>query len=168
MISQSQEEFLAGHPDKIISVQPFDPKAKEAGQALVRDLQSKLPNLEIIFGGSTPLGISGQNDLDINILSTPEEYSFYRPVLEEMFGPPTRVTKSIKWGFMKNGFLVDLYLTDKNSLKLQEQIKVFNLLSNSKQLREEYEKIKLPLGEQDYKTYMRKKYEFFNRILGLE
>ncbi|OGE88424.1 MAG: hypothetical protein A3J07_01375 [Candidatus Doudnabacteria bacterium RIFCSPLOWO2_02_FULL_49_13] len=104
MISPSQEEFLADQPDKIITVMPFDPKAREAGIALVRQLQEKLPQVEIIFGGSTPLGISGQNDLDVNILSTPEEY----------------------------------------------------------------EKIKLPYGEQDYKTYMRKKYEFFNRILGLE
>jgi len=168
MITQSQEEYLASQPDKVVTIQPFDSKVRETGTALASMLQAKMPNLEIIFGGSAALGIAGQNDIDINILTTPEEYNLYRPLIEEMFGPPIRVTKSIKWGFNYDGFLVDLYLTDKNSPKLQEQIAAFKLLFDNKQLREEYEKLKLPYGDQDYKTYMRKKYEFFNRILGLK
>lgn len=83
-----------------------------------------------------------------------------------MFGEAKAKGTSIKWEFVRHGFDVELYLTDENSPKLQEQIRVFEILSQSKELRDEYERTKLPLGPIDFKEYMRKKYEFFNKILG--
>jgi GrpB-like predicted nucleotidyltransferase (UPF0157 family) len=168
MIKAEQEKYLATRPDKVVLVKPFDPKVQEVGKNLTKELVRLLPNLRIHFGGAAALGLAGQNDIDINILSVPEEYNIHRPILEKMFGVPSRISKSIKWEFKRDGFDVELYLTDKNSPVLQEQLKVFEILLQNKNLRDEYEKIKLPCGEQDYKIYMRKKYEFFNRILGLK
>ena len=168
MITESQEKYLATRPDKSVYIKPFDPKARETGNQLVSELRNLLPGLIVHFAGAAALGIAGQNDIDINILSTPEDYGKHRPILEKKFGEPSRISKSIKWEFKRGGFHIELYLTDKNSPSIQEQIKVFEILSQSKELRDEYEKLKLPYGEIDYKKYMRKKYEFFNKILGIE
>jgi GrpB-like predicted nucleotidyltransferase (UPF0157 family) len=168
MIKDEQEKYLASRPDRIVTISPFDPKVKETGEAMVRELQVLVPDLKIYFWGAAALGLAGQNDIDINIFSTPSDYGKYRPALEKVLGPPSRITRSVKWELKRNGFDIEIYLTDQNAPATQEQLKVFEILSENKELRDEYEKTKLPYGEIDYKIYMRKKYEFFNRILGLE
>lgn len=166
MIKESQEKYLSTLPDdKIIVVKPFDPKVQEVAKGIIDQLKIALPELTIHFGGAAALGIAGQNDIDINILATPEEYDKYSPIIEKIFGEPKRKGTSIKWEFVRDGFDVELYLNDKNSKNLQEQIHVFEVLSENKELRDQYEQIKMPYGPIDFKEYMRKKYEFFNKIL---
>lgn len=167
MITEGQKYYLDSRPDKIVIIKPFDPRVKLTGDELVKELKSMLRNVRVHFGGAAALGLSGQNDIDISILTIPKEYDKHRTIIEKRFGKPSRITKSIRWELQREGFDVELYLTDKNSITIHDQIKVFEILSVNKELRDEYEKIKMPLGEQDYKTYMRKKYEFYNRILGL-
>lgn len=166
MITESQEKYLASLPDgKTITVRPFDPKVQEVAHGIVEKLKEILPELQIHFGGASALGIAGQNDIDVNILTTPKEYEKYTPLIQKIFGEPTKKGTSIKWELVQDGFDVELYLTDKNSSGLQDQLKVFEILSNNQALREEYEQTKLPYGEIDFKDYMRKKYAFFNKIL---
>ena len=167
MILESQEKYLASRPDKSIITKPFDPKAQETGKEIVKKLEAVLPGLKIYFWGATAIGIAGQNDIDIDIFSTPKEYDLYRPVIEGIFGQPIKLGSSIRWEFKRNDFDVELFLTDKNSPFVLEQLKVFQLLSQSQELRDEYQKLKLPYGQHDFKSYMRKKYEFFNKILDL-
>ncbi len=165
MIQESEEKYLATLSDKTIIVVSFDPRVQEVAKEIIDELKLVLPDLTIHFGGAAALGIAGQNDIDINILSTPEEYGKYSPIIEKIFGEPKRRGTSIKWEFIKDGFEVELYLTDKNSPNLQRQIKVFNILLENKELRDQYEQTKLPYGPIDFKEYMRKKFEFFNKIL---
>jgi GrpB-like predicted nucleotidyltransferase (UPF0157 family) len=166
MIKESQEKYLSTLPDgKMIEVKPFDPKVQEVAKEIIDILKAKLPELNVHWGGASALGIAGQNDIDINILSIPEEYEKYLPLIEQIFGKPVRKGSSIKWEFIQDGFDVELYLTDKNSPSLQDQLKVFEILSENNDLKKEYEQIKLPYGRIDLKEYMRKKYEFFNKLL---
>lgn len=169
MIKESQEKYLDSLPDgKIIEVKPFDPRVQKVANEIIAQIEEALPDSEIHFGGAAALGIAGQNDIDVNILSTPEEYEKYIPKIVELFGEPKKKGTSIKWEFVQDGLDIELYLTDKNSPNLQEQLKVFELLSQNKELRDEYEQIKLPYGPIDFKEYMRKKYEFFNKILEIK
>jgi GrpB-like predicted nucleotidyltransferase (UPF0157 family) len=169
MLTEKQEKYLSKHLDgETVVVKPFNPKAQEVAKKIIDDLQKALPDLEIHFGGGVALGLSGKNDIDLNILSAPEEYNQYSPVIEKLFGEPNLKGSSTRWKFMRDGFEIDLHLTDKNSTALQEQIKVFEILSQNQELRKEYEQIKLPYGPIDYKEYMIKKYEFFNKILKSE
>lgn len=169
MIKESQEKYLSTLPDgKMITVKPFNPRVREVALVIVSKLKEVLPQLPIHFGGASALGIAGQNDIDINILATPEEYGKYVPIIESLFGEPKRKSTSIKWEFVQDGFDVELYLTDKNSPNLQDQLKVFEILSKHEDLKREYEQTKLPYGEIDFKEYMRKKYEFFNKILSIK
>jgi len=166
MIKESQEKYLSSLPDgKVVVVKPFDHKVQEVAKGIIDELKKALPEPTIHFGGAAALGIAGQNDIDINILTTPEEYDTYSPIIEKIFGEPKRRGTSIKWEFVKDGFEVELYLSDKNSSNLQGQIRMFEILSQNKELRDRYEQVKMPYGPIDFKEYMRKKYEFFNEIL---
>ena len=166
MIKESQEKYLSTLPDgKVIVVQPFDPKSQEVAKEIIDQLKRVLPELEIHFGGAAVLAVAGQNDIDINILTTPEEFDKYSPIVEKLFGEPVRRGMSVKWAFVKDGFDIELYLSNKNSSNFQDQIRVFDILSGNKALRDQYEQIKMPYGPIDFKEYMRKKYEFFNKIL---
>ena len=171
MIKESQEKYLASLPDgKVIEVKPFDPRVKEAADKIIAQIKEALPDSFLHFGGAAALGIAGQNDIDISILYTPLEYDRYFSTIENLFGPPSRIgtspkNKSVKWEFKQDGFDVELYISLKDSPASQEQIKVFEILSKNKELLDAYEQTKLPYGPIDFKEYMRKKYEFFNKIL---
>ncbi|MHB1316515.1 MAG: GrpB family protein [Minisyncoccota bacterium] len=168
MIKESQEKYLATHPDgEVVIIKPFDPQIRIIAENIIGTLRKNLPDLEIFFGGAAALEIAGQNDIDINILATVEEYDIYSPIINSIFGEPyRRGSSSITWKFVISDFDVDLHLANKNSPIIQEQIKVFSILSQNKKLKEEYERVKLPYGPIDYKEYMRKKYTFFNKVLG--
>lgn len=170
MLIQNQQKYLATIPeDKIVHIRPYDSKVKDVGNSIVLKIKEAIPGLDVLFMGASALGIGGQNDIDLNILSVPAEYSKYIPVLEKLFGKPAKTNPNlVKWEFVQDGFEVELYLTDKNSPALLEQIKTFEILRDNQNLAKEYENIKLECNGLSFREYMRRKYEFFNKILKLD
>ena len=169
MLTKNQENYLRTIPEqKIIEVKPFNPKAKEVGDSIVWSIKNKLPNMEVLFMSATALGIAGQNDIDLNVLSKPSEYNKYLSLLMELFGEPSQSNPNlVKWEFIKDGFEVELYLTDRDSPLLQEQIRTFNILKNNSELTKKYERIKMECNGLPFREYMRRKYEFFNEVLEI-
>jgi GrpB-like predicted nucleotidyltransferase (UPF0157 family) len=170
MILESQEKYLATLPEgKVVITKPFDPKVQEMANKLVKRLENLLPNVPIRFHGSAALGIAGQNDIDIIVLTMPEEYEKYEVVLAPEFGVPTKKkTISVKWEFVQDGFVVEISLVNRDAQSIQEQLRVFEILSHDEKLRKEYEQLKLPFGPIDFKEYMRMKYAFYNKTLGIQ
>jgi len=168
MLTPNQEKYLLTIPeDKVIIIKPFDPKVKKAAQEIISKIKETLPEAEILFMGASALEIAGQNDIDMTILAN-GEFERHSNSLENLFGKPVKSNPTlIKWEFVQDGFEVELYLNDVISPVLQEQIDTFNLLKNSPELLEEYEQIKLKSDGLLFREYMRRKYEFFNRILEL-
>lgn len=169
MLTPNQQKYLQTIPEgKIAVIKPFDPKVREAAQEIIQQIKNKLPDLEVFFGGASALGIAGQNDIDLNLLSIPEEYNKYVPILINLFGQPAKTSPTlVQWKFERNGFEAELYLTNRNSLALKEQIKTFELLRDNPNYKKDYEQIKLSSNGLSFSDYMRKKYEFFNKILGI-
>lgn len=167
MLTKGEEKYLKTIPeDKMANVKPFDPKVRDTGNSIVENIKNKMPELEVLFMGASALGIAGQNDIDINILSTPNEYTNHLPSLVKLFGEPTKLNSNlIKWEFVKDGFEVEPYLTDKDSPLLQRQVNTFNILKNSPNLTKEYENIKRECDGLSFREYMKRKFEFFNKIL---
>jgi len=82
MITANQAKYLQTIPEnKMASIKVFDPKVREAAELIIGLIKSELPDLEVFFGGASALGIAGQNDIDLNVLSVPEEYGKYQPAL---------------------------------------------------------------------------------------
>jgi len=168
MLTPNQENFLEKIPaGRSAKIEPFDPKVLEVAGEIIEQIKKTMPETEVFFGGASALKIAGQNDIDLNILSTPAEYPRHLPKLIELFGEPaTQSSNLIKWEFTKDEFDVEAYLTDKNSPALKEQMKTFKILRDFAELRQEYEKLKLACDGLPFKEYMRRKYEFFNKILA--
>ncbi len=165
MITREEENFLKTIPTfQKVFVRPFDSKTKEVAEKIISKVKDIFSEIRILHMGASALGISGQNDIDIYILCSESDFDKYIPGLEKVFGK--RDKKSvIQWGFKKNRFDVELYLTDPNTPSMQRQIKVFKILKSNKELLKEYEKIKESMNGKSFREYQRKKYEFYNRIL---
>ena len=167
MLTSNQKKYLLTIPeDKIVRIYPYDPKAKIVAEKIIKQIHEVYSGLEILFIGAAALEIAGQNDLDINILSIPKEYDNYLPGLVKIFGEPKIKGTSIKWEYERDGFGIELYLTDKDGSDFQEQLRVFNILKNGPKLLKQYEDLKKICNGISFREYQRKKYEFFNRILG--
>lgn len=163
MLTKDEINYLSKiDPTQKATVLPFDPKAKSAGDTLVKKIKNKLPKVEILFMGATALEIAGQNDIDIYVLSKPSDFDRYLPDLESLFGKPKNTHKTfIEWSFHQDGYPIELYLTEPP----ERQIKVFETLKANPKILKEYEKLKLKYNDKSLQDYQKAKYEFYNKIL---
>ncbi len=170
MLTPNQEKFLSFVPENTsVSVYPWNSAGLEIAKQLISEIHSLLPNYEVVLIGSLPLKIAGQKDIDLCVLSPVNHFSKCQPKLEEKIGKPYKfAATSIGWHFKRQGWEVEIYLTDPVSSDVKEQMDVFKLLQENPQFLTEYEKIKLENANKPYKEYQKKKYEFYNRILGYE
>ncbi len=168
MLTPNQEKYLQKIPEsEKVLIKPFDSRATDVAADLLGEIKRIVPDFKVLFMGAAALGIAGQNDLDLYILCTEKDFAKYLPKLEQHFGPKIQGISIIKWEFTRDGFPVELYLTDPETPSMKEQIQLFELLKSSPNLRKEYEQIKLDSDGISFREYMRRKYDFFNRILGL-
>lgn len=167
MLTPDQEKYLKIIPeDKKTIIQDFNPAVKVASDEVVVKIKAEKPDWNVWPMGSSELGIAGQNDIDINIPIHPEEIKGYLPELEKLFGPPRQKEKlPMKWELNQDGFEVELYLTDSTTKTFQEHLDVFTMLKENAGLRARYEEIKKSSNGGSFREYMKKKYEFFNKIL---
>jgi GrpB-like predicted nucleotidyltransferase (UPF0157 family) len=169
MLTPNQQKYLLTIPeDKVAVIKPFDPKVQETAHKIIQRIKNESPDLEVFFGGASALGIAGQNDIDLSVLSNLEFFNSELPILRRLFGKPNATSQNlVKWEFKQDGFDVELYLSDRDSASLQEQIKTYELLRDNLAYQKEYEQIKLACNGLPFREYMRRKYEFFNKILGI-
>lgn len=166
MLTKDEKDYLKKIPaSKKASIKPFDQQAKKVGDSVVSKIKKALPKVKVLFMGSTALGIAGQNDIDIYVLSEPKDFDKYLPNLKKLFGAPKHIHKTfIEWKFDKSGYPVELYLTEPP----EKQIKVFEILKSNKKLLKRYENLKLKFNGKSFRDYQRAKYEFYNQILSRE
>lgn len=164
MLTKDEKDYLAKIPaSKKVSVKPFNLQAKRVGDSIVSKIKKALPDPEVLFMGATALGVAGQNDVDIYVLSKPKDFNKYLPTLKKLFGEPQHIHKIfVEWKFKENGYPVELYLTEPP----ERQIKVFEILKSDKELLKEYENLKLGFDRKSFRDYQRAKYEFYNEILS--
>lgn len=166
MLTKDEKDYLKKIPaSKKASIKPFDQQAKKVGDSVVSKIKKALPKVKVLFMGSTALGIAGQNDIDIYVLSEPKDFGKYLPNLKKLFGAPKHTHKTfIEWKFDESGYPVELYLTEPP----EKQIKVFEILKSNKKLLKRYENLKLKFNGKSFRDYQRAKYEFYNQILSRE
>lgn len=167
MLTNDQQNYLAKiDPRKSVHIYSFDPKGKNIGERITSRIRNVLPQVEVLFMGSVALGIAGQKDIDIYILSNKKNFAKYLPQLEKLFSKADKKVHDdfIEWNMREDGFELEVYLTEPP----EEQIKVFEILKYNKQLLKEYENLKLKFQSKKLKDYTKAKYEFFNMILSLK
>lgn len=173
MLTENQKKFLDFLPpeksNRIVRVEPWDPRGLMLASQIVEDIQKAVPDLEILLGGSVPLKIAGEKDIDITVYCPKSEQAKYTPHLARLLGPHTSEGQShTGWAFEKDGYNATVYLSDPRSPNTIEQKQVHLLLASRPDLAREYEQVKLAMNGKTYKEYQSAKYDFFNRILGIQ
>ena len=166
MLTPNQEKYLLTIPDeKIVKIYPYDPGIKNAAKSIIDKIHRAGINLDIKFMGASALGIAGQGDIDLYVLCPEGEFAAYLSKLERVFGRKEQGISLIKWEFIEQGFPVELYLTDPKTLSTREHMEVFRILKSTPKFLKEYEEVKTLADGISFREYMRRKYEFFNKIL---
>ena len=170
MLTKDQQGYLnTVFEDKITHISPFDPATQTTAGEVITEIKSVFPSVEIFYTGSSKLGIAGENDIDLLIISTTSLEECFK-YMKDKYGEPTQGNlplKFIKWEFIQNTFPVELHLTDILTPNLQEWIKTEQILEENSDLRSEYERIKLESNGISEKEYIKRKFEFWNRISGI-
>lgn len=167
MLTADEEDFLSKSEDKIVSIKPFDTKIASVADGIVKQVLEDFPGADVHFLGASALKISGQGDIDIYLLSKPENFDNYLPGITKLFGEPAgRRYDSVSWRFEREGIPVELYVTDPASEPMTKQLKVYEILSENENLRNEYAKLKEKFDGGSWKEMQRAKYEFYHKILG--
>ncbi|HEV7423912.1 MAG TPA: GrpB family protein [Candidatus Paceibacterota bacterium] len=171
MLKQNQINYLKTVPkDRITHVVDFDPKTQTTAQEIISEVQNVLPLVKIYYIGSSALGIAGENDIDLTIMAE-ANFDESLKILKESYGTPEHEnpqTRYVKWEFARNSFPVELHLGAFMTPDLQEQLDTQKVLEGSVELRLEYEKIKRECNGLPWIEYLTRKYEFWNRILGIK
>ena len=168
MLTKNQEKYLQKIPvATIVQVRPWDPKAVAIANRLIDEIHSVIHGATVLFMGAAALGIAGQNDIDLYILHGENPNAFIRKIVK-IFGPPMPDISIVKWQFQRDGFDVELYISDPATESMREQIRIFEILRDDKQLRQRYEILKKASDGFALREYMRRKYEFFNELLNLD
>ena len=169
MLSPDENKFIQSIPkDKIVQIFPFDPKVTQAAEEIINQVHTFFPDLKIVHMGASGLKISGQNDIDLYILSPWREFDKYLHGLIKIFGTPKFKRRgSVAWDFNRNGFPVELYLTDPTSEPMKRQIRVYETLKSNPEILKEYEELKHEMNGKSFREYQKQKYEFYHKILRI-
>ena len=167
MLTPEQEKWIGSLSDRIIKIVPYDPRAEEFFNIVREKIFSVLGrDMGVEHGGSTMLGISGQDEVDISIVARKEDFAEYIPKLEPIFGPvrslyPDRARFEVREGDKK----IDLKIVDSNHPNYLEG-KVFEkYLRDHPEDLERYRILKEECDGKTVKEYQRRKTEFSNEIL---
>ena len=168
MLTEAQQRYLLTIPEtSVASVNPWDPKAAEFAKNIISKINALIPEVEVFWSGALALGISGLNDIDLSILSSPADFEKHLPKLVSVLGEPIKKgEENILWRTTLGGYKVDAYLGDKDSESIQLHKRIFNILKNDPRLLDEYRLLKEAANGLPFREYQKRKYEFYNRILG--
>lgn len=170
MLTERQEKYLQTiSKDKIAEIKPWNPRVKSAAFKLMDKIKSVVPALDVFYSGASALEIAGQNDIDITIKCPVDDFGKYLPDLKLILGEPNKIGKEdIRWEpIYIESYEAEIHMTDPNSPALQEHIRIFELLKDNNALRLEYERLKQKCNGVSYREYQKRKYEFYNKTLGL-
>ena len=166
MLTENQQKYLAGLPkdeaERVMELHPYNPEIALIAESVAKQIKDLLPMARVEFMGASALGISGQNDIDIYILTPEAQHAEYLPKIASLFGQQIKH----KWHWTQDGYEVSVYLADPESPSQKEQIDMHNALKSSPQLLKEYEQLKWNMNGKTYKEYQQAKYEFYNKVLG--
>lgn len=170
MLNDRQKRYLADLTEakakKKVRIFPWSPRSLEVAQLLQQQINAADSSLIVHLVGSVPLKIAGQKDIDLTCANTSENFIEHCKRLQTVIGEPKTINSdSIVWHFNRNGYEVSFYLTDPNkSDQLERQLRMDGIFRDDRELLINYEHLKISLDGLSYKKYIKRKFEFYNKI----
>lgn len=170
MLSQKQEEWINHLSDESkISIVPFDPTSQAKFEKVKFAIQSKLgEKIKVEHHGASSLGISGQDEIDIYIPTSPKDFDGLLIPLAALFGEPRSHYPQERARFVtfEEGKHIDVFLINEEDDGWLDCLKFEHHLRTHPKALEEYRVLK-ELGDGlDTREYYRRKIEFINTILN--
>ncbi|SRR6266481_10026821 len=170
MLTPKQEDWLEHlSTEKKVCIIPFDPTAEKKFQKIKSLIQGSLgADVAVEHRGSTSLGISGQDEIDVYIPVLAEEFSKLQPKLEELFGEPRSAYPSrIRFHTEIDSKKIDLFLIDKKHEDWLNGIAFEKACRDSPEILEKYRILKEEMNGRNVQEFYRQKNEFINTVLEL-
>ncbi len=170
MLTQQQKDYIATIPDsKIVHIEPFNPDSQKTAYKIISEIESAT-SLKISYFGSSKLGIAGENDIDLNIFVDDDSFKVASAALIKILGEPAKhfEEKWIRWDFVRDLFPIQISLMSETTSFAVRSMPVQENLESNKELLKEYEQMKLQADGLPYREYVKRKFEFFNRILDIK
>lgn len=171
MLTRDQKNWLnhlSNNPGEVRII-PFDPTSQEKFEKIKALIQSKLgESARVEHRGASSLGISGQDEIDVYIPVSPNQFDSTVAMIVELFGEPRSQypLERIRFKALESGKKIDLFVINENSSDWINSLKFEHYLKTHSEALDEYEKLKEAgngLGSQEY---YRRKIEFINNILN--
>ncbi|MDD5639599.1 MAG: GrpB family protein [Candidatus Pacebacteria bacterium] len=169
MLTSSQEKWI-NHLSDVdrINIVPFDFSANEKFEKIREKVKNILGDKIIVeHCGATSLGISGQDEIDVYIPTSPINFDLFANKLKTIFGNPRSIypLERIRFTTKEEEKRVDIFLINKESDSWKNGVKFENYLKLHLDDLKKYEKLKEDGNGLSVREYYRKKTEFINDIL---
>ncbi len=167
MLTPEQEKWVESLSDKAVLIVPYDPKAKKLFIKAKKKIQNILgPEVTVEHVGASSFGISGQDEIDVSIVTNKGRFPDYIKKLEAGLGPiksvyPDRVRFEVK----EEGKKIDLKLIDVDHPNYLNSKAFEKYLKSHHDELNRYRILKEECNGVTVKEYYRRKIEFINEIL---
>ena len=171
MTTEEQEKWLNHLSDTdSVTIIPFDPTSNEKFEIVKAKIQSRLGvTISVEHHGATNLRISGQDEIDIYVPVSPENFTILFGDLVKLLSEPRSHYPQQRARFVtiEGNKHIDIFLIN------QEHANWINLVKFEKYLLEHpdtlnaYKNLKESCNGLSTRKYYRKKTEFINSILAL-
>lgn len=171
MLTPEQEKWIAHLSDTgMVKIVPFDKAAGEKFARVKRKIQEIIGNdLSIEHHGATSLGISGQDEIDVYMPVSPEEFDPLVDKLRELFSEPRSLYPLERARFitMEDGKHIDIFPINKEGNSWEDLIKFEVFLREHPEKLDEYRQLKEAGDGLSVREYYLRKILFINEILAL-
>lgn len=168
MLTREQEEWVNSLSDRQISIVPYDPRTERLFKSVEKKIHGILGvDVAIEHCGASSLGISGQDEIDISIVTTRDRFADYVSRLDGRLGTVASWYEDrVRFKLKEDGKKIDLKVIDKDHGSYRES-KMFeeHLRTHLGDL-ERYRILKEHCNGMTVKEYYRRKIEFINDILA--
>ena len=168
MLTKDQEEWINSLSGRTTAVVPYDQRTERLFIIVQKRIHEILgPDVVVEHCGASSLGISGQDEIDVSIVTTAKMFGPYVSKLDGTIGTviswyPDRVRFEVK----EEGKKIDLKLIDRNHPSYLESKKFEHYLRTHPTDLERYRILKEESNGLPTKEYYRRKIEFINEILA--
>ncbi len=168
MLTPEQTTWIESLSNRQIFVVPYDSRSEELFNKVKEKVHQILgPDVVVEHCGASGLGISGQDEIDVSIVTEKGKFADYIPLLETEFGSVrSQYSDRARFEVREEGKKIDLKIVDLDHPNyLQGKIFEQYLKSHPEDL-ERYRALKEEASGTSVKEYYRRKTEFINDILA--
>lgn len=168
MLSPQQEEWIAHlSTEKTVVIVPFDSSAEQRFQRLKQMMRAELgEDIPVEHRGSTALGISGQDEIDVYIPVKRDDFPILETALIKLFGDPrSKYPARVRFDASTDSKRIDVFLIDKGHGDWLRGVAFEDICRKDPAILDSYRKLKEEMNGWSVQDFYRRKTEFINEVL---